>query len=210
MRANNRMIRFVTALLISIVIFPLSGVPVFADGKIAEKGSKAGGGYAATGQVKNAGYTSVIYDATNGLPTSDANFILGASDGFVWIGSYSGIIRYDGTTFERLDTSGGLTSGRGFFEDSGGRIWIATNDNGVVVIDGEERTHFTYKDGLPSSSIRIFAEDQEGDVYIGTTAGVCYADPDMVLHPVDDERINEERVIKLVSDTAGRIYIRDL
>ncbi len=206
MRANNRMIKFVTALLISIVILPCSGVPVFADGEIAENGSMTGGGYAATGQVKNAAYTSVIYDATNGLPTSDANFILGASDGFVWIGGYSGIIRYDGTTFERLDTSDGLTSGRGFFEDSGGRIWIATNDNGVVVIDGEERTHFTYKDGLPSSSIRIFAEDQEGDIYIGTTAGVCYADPDMVLHVIDDDRINEERVLKLVSDPAGRIY----
>ena len=206
MRANNRMIRFVTALLILIVLQSWSVISVFAAEKTAESGSVTGGGYAATGQVKNAGYTSEIYDATNGLPTSDANFILGASDGYVWIGGYSGIIRYDGTTFERLDTSDGLTSGRGFFEDSRGRIWIATNDNGVVVIDGEERTHFTYKDGLPSSSIRIFAEDQEGDIYIGTTAGVCYADPDMVLHAVDDERINDERVLKLVSDPTGRIY----
>ena len=49
MRANNRMIRFVTALLISIVILPLSGVPVFADGEIAENVGTTGGGYAATG-----------------------------------------------------------------------------------------------------------------------------------------------------------------
>ena len=206
MRTNNRIVRFVSALLILIFALQWSFFPVYAAEEDSHNESVTGGGYAATGQLDNVGYTSIIYDATNGLPTSDANFILGSSDGYVWIGGYSGIIRYDGTTFERLDTSDGLTSGRGIFEDSRGRIWIATNDNGVVVLDGNERIHFTYKEGLPSSSIRIFAEDKEGNIYIGTTAGVCYADPDMVLHVIDDERINDERVLKLESDSEGTIY----
>ena len=55
-----------------------------------------GGGYAITGQITQEGYTAQIYDASNGLITSDANYILGASDGYVWIGGYSGIMRYDG------------------------------------------------------------------------------------------------------------------
>ena len=93
--------------------------------------SLIGGGFAATGQIKNVSYTTELYDATNGLPTSDANCVLGASDGYIWIGGYSGIIKYDGNNFERLPTSNGLTSGRAFFEDSKNRIWIATNDNGV-------------------------------------------------------------------------------
>ena len=93
-----------------------------------------GGGYSASGQINGAGYSSQIYDASCGLPTSDANYILTSSDGYIWIGSYGGIIRYDGSNFTRMDTSGGLTSGRGLFEDSKGRIWVATNDNVVVVI----------------------------------------------------------------------------
>ena len=165
-----------------------------------------GGGYAATGQIDNVSYTSEIYDATNGLPTSDANYILCSSDGYIWIGGYSGIIRYNGSTFERLDASEGLTSGRGLFEDSQCRIWVATNDNGVVVLDGEERIHYTYKDGLPSSSIRTFAEDQEGGIYVGTTAGVCYVNSQMELSVIDDARINEERVLKMVSDAQGSVY----
>ena len=187
------------------IILSLFLTPIF-ETKGEENGKPAGGGYAVTGQIENAGYAAEIYDATNGLPTSDANFILGASDGYVWIGGYSGIIRYDGTTFERLDTSDGLTSGRGFFEDSKGRIWVATNDNGVVVIDGEERIHLTYREGLPSSSIRTFAEGKNGDCYVGTTAGLCYVDSQMEVHVIDDARINEERVLKLVSDSSGRIY----
>ena len=103
MRKFNNKTRIATCFLAFILIFSVFSVPAYGAGE-EEAENMTGGGYAATGQVKNAGYTSVIYDATSGLPTSDANFILGASDGYVWIGGYSGIIRYDGTTFERLDT----------------------------------------------------------------------------------------------------------
>ncbi|SFD03690.1 hybrid sensor histidine kinase/response regulator [Butyrivibrio sp. YAB3001] len=168
--------------------------------------SRIGGGYAATGQIKDASFTTEIYDAENGLPTSDAMFLLGTSDGYIWIGGHSGVLRYDGSVFEQLDTSEGLTSARGFFEDSKGRIWVGTNDNGVVLIEGDQRTHFTYEEGLPSSSIRIFTEDSNGNIFIGTTAGVCYIDNSLVVHPILHEKISDERVLKLDSDSAGRIY----
>lgn len=165
-----------------------------------------GGGYAITGQIKGVSYTSEIYDATNGLPTSDANYIYSSSDGYIWIGGYSGIIRYDGKDFVRFEGIEGLTSGRAIYQDKQGNIWIGTNDNGVVVLDGIHSTHITYKEGLPSSSIRIFTEDLEGNVYVGTTAGVCYVDKDMQVHVIDDKRINDERVLKLESDQSGAIY----
>ncbi|MCR5799221.1 MAG: response regulator [Lachnospiraceae bacterium] len=201
MRRYKRTIRHTTVVSALILILLFTATPISASEDVT-----SGGGYAATGQLSNVSYISEIYDATNGLPTSDANYVIGTSDGYVWIGGYSGIIRYDGTTFEKLDTSDGLTSGRGLFEDSRGRIWVATNDNGVVVIDGENRTHLTYREGMPSSSVRIFDEDLNGDVYIGTTAGVCYADSEMQLHVINDERINDERVLRLGSDGAGTIY----
>ena len=179
---------------------------LFAGNISAQNNRKYGGGYAASGQLENVNYTTQIYDASNGLPTSDANYILGTRDGYVWIAGYSGIIRYNGSIFERLPTNFGLTNGRGLFEDSKGRLWVATNDNGVVVLyDGKSR-HYTYKDGLPSSSTRVFAEDGRGNIFIGTTTGLVYIDPTGILYPIDDERINEERIQKLVSDTRGRIY----
>ena len=168
--------------------------------------SRIGGGYSASSQLDGAGYTAKLYDATNGLPTSDANCILGTSDGYVWIGGYSGIIRYDGLTFERLDASEGLTSGRAIFEDSKGRIWVGTNDNGVVLIEKNIRTHYTYKEGLPSSSIRCFAEDTAGNIFIGTTGGLSYIDKNGTLRNVDDDRINNEIVSTLSSTPSGYIY----
>lgn len=184
----------------------LFAAPAQTADYVAGKAPKIGGGYAVTGQIPQVDYTTEIYDATNGLPTSDANFILGSKSGYIWICGYSGVIRYDGTTFERLPTLSGLTSGRGLFEDSKKRIWVATNDNGVVVLENEQTRHYTYQDGLPSSSIRIFAEDNDENIFIGTTAGVCYVDPFGRLYRISDERINDERVLKLDSDYNGVIY----
>ncbi len=172
----------------------------------SDTGVKIGGGYAVTGQLSDVGYTAQIYDATNGLPTSDANYILGATNGYIWIGGYSGIIRYDGVTFERMDASDGLTSGRAIFEDHLGRIWVGTNDNGVVVIDGPEISRYTYKEGLPSSSIRTFAEDDTGRIYIGTTGGVAYVDSDGTFVSLEDTRLHGETIIRMVSDADGVIY----
>lgn len=171
-----------------------------------EKVHHNGGGYAATGQCEGYGYISMIYDATNGLPTSDANCVLSTNDGSVWIGAYSGVFRYDGSDFVRIGATSGVTNSRGLFEDSKGRIWVGTNDNGVVVIDGDEFKHYSYKEGLPSSSIRCFAEDDKADVYIGTTSGVCYIDPDMKLNVIEDERIDDELILRLDSDSDGNVY----
>lgn len=165
-----------------------------------------GGGFAVTKQFTDVGYSSIIYDATNGLPTSDANYILGAKDGYIWIGGYSGIIRYDGNNFERLPTSNGLTSGRAFFEDSKHRIWVGTNDNGVAVIDGNNIRQFTYRDGLPSSSIRHFAEDKDGNIFVGTTTGLALIKDNGLVYKVSNPLIDKERIIKLVSDINGLIY----
>lgn len=202
MRTNNIKIAYLTAFTLFVLI--LCGA--YTETVFAKKADQIGGGYAVTGQIADVGYTAELYDGANGLPTSDANFVLGSNEGYIWIGGYSGIIRYDGSDFVRLDTSDGLTSGRGLFEDSKGRIWVGTNDNGVVVIDGDKNTHLTYKDGLPSSSIREFTEDSDGDVFVGTTAGVCYIDENLQVNVIDDPRLNDERVLRLETDPAGTIY----
>ncbi|WP_051437757.1 hybrid sensor histidine kinase/response regulator [Eubacterium xylanophilum] len=172
----------------------------------AEKYDFYGGGYAATGQIFGAGYTTELYNSTNKLPTSDAMYIMGSRDGHVWVGGYAGVMRFDGSEFERLDASEGLTSARAIFEDSKGRIWVGTNDNGVVVVDNGTKTHLTYKDGLPSSSIRNFAEDSSGNIFISTTSGICYADSNYNIHGIPGADLSNERILRLTSDSTGRIY----
>ena len=81
-----------TALAVTTTVFVAGSLGVLADegsdalSTTSENTTKIGGGYAVTGELDNVGYTAEIYDALNGLPTSDANYILGSKEGYIWVG----------------------------------------------------------------------------------------------------------------------------
>lgn len=115
------------------------------------------------------------YNEGNGLPTGEANTVLQAGDGYIWIGSYGGLIRYDGTTFRNFSKEGKISSSsiRTLFEDSRGRLWIGTNDRGVYCYENRAFVHCEYTNEQDFLSVRAFAEDQQGNIYVGTTSGLA-------------------------------------
>ncbi len=198
------------ALILIIWIGLLQGVcafPVFAEtgGQTAEE-TLYGGAAAATGQAEGVDYVAKLYNAENGLPTSDANVIYSASDGFIWIGGYSGLTRYDGTSFERQDSTGGITTVNAIFEDSKGRLWIGTNDNGICFLQNGKESHFSYAEGLEASSVRTITEDAQGNILVGTTQGIYYLDQDLKVHLMGDAQIKNAYVAHLWSGPDGYIY----
>ncbi len=153
-----------------------------------------------------AGYSAVLYDNQNGLPTSEANAIVQTEEGFIWIGSYSGLIRYDGNTFERLDSTTGIASVVSLFVDSKNRLWVGTNDGGVVVIENGLTRTFRIEDGLKSLSVRSITEDKAGNIYVGTTRGVAKIDAAMKVQTIEKPQIKDSYIRKLVADESGYIY----
>ena len=151
-------------------------------------------------------YSAVLYDNTNGLPTSEANAIVQTSEGFIWIGSYGGLIRYDGNTFERMDSTSGITSIKCLFVDSRDRLWIGTNDNGVAVMERGELKKWGKLDGMKSAHTRAITEDQNGTVYIATTCGIAMIDSDGNLRMMEDEAIAEANMRDLRLGSDGIIY----
>ena len=97
---------------------------------------------------KSDGYSAVLYDNTNGLTTSEANAIAETPEGFIWIGSYSGLTRYDGKSFERVDSTTGIANVVSLFVDSKARLWVGTNDNGVAVMEKDTYRIYNHKSGL--------------------------------------------------------------
>ena len=120
-------------------------------------------------------FVEKIYDNANGMISSEANVICETDDGYIWIGSYAGLTRYDGNQFEFI-REGGLVNVVGMMTDSKGRLWIGTNDAGIARYENGHYTYFTEKDGLPTNSVRCFAEDNEGNVYVGTSEKICKFD----------------------------------
>ncbi|MBR5357958.1 MAG: HD domain-containing protein [Clostridiales bacterium] len=156
--------------------------------------------------ISSEGYSAVLYDNQNGLPTSEANAIVQTEEGFIWIGSYSGLIRYDGNTFENMSINAGISSVVSLYVDSQNRLWIGTNDSGISVMeDGQFRT-FNRNDGLKSLSIRSICEDQAGNIIAGTTEGVIWIDQDMVVHTLEAKEIAEKYVRQLKVGAEDTIY----
>jgi len=183
------------------VCIVLMSYALFRDNRVVADGDQGSGtgafapSFDPTAQDSN--YAAVLYNNTNGLPTSEANDITQTSDGALWIGSYSGLIRYDGSHFERMDSATGITSVTTLYADRNDRIWIGTNDNGIVIFNNGEVKKFGAAEGLGSVSVRSIVGDDNGIIYAGTTRGVVAFDSNDNLVKISDDRINDS-------------YIRDL
>ena len=152
------------------------------------------------------GYFTYLYDNSNGLYTSEANAVAQTSIGFIWIGGYSGLTRYDGTEFTHFDATTGISSVNCLYVDSKDRLWIGTNDSGLAVRQHAEFKFWGRDDGLISLSVRALCEDAKGNIIVATTEGMAYIDNDSELHMIDDLRIKDKYVRHLKSDADGVIY----
>lgn len=65
---------------------------------------------------------------------------------------------------------------RSIFEDSKGRFWFGSQQEGVSVYDGSEFTYYTVSDGLSDNQVRTIQEDQTGVMWFGTGNGITSFD----------------------------------
>ncbi len=59
------------------------------------------------------------------------------------------------------------------YEDREGNRWFGTMHKGAVRYDGKGLSYFSEKDGLPSNTVTSFAEDADGNLWVGTHQGVA-------------------------------------
>ncbi len=159
-------------------------------------------------------YVSRIWTAADGLPGNTVTDIIQNSGSYIYIGTYDGLVRFDGFEFTILNKNTvdnfDCVSARVVFEDTKGVLWIGSNDEGVARIDGDNITMFTTENGLPNNSIRDIIEDKQGNIWIGTASGVTYFTADGSFHTPDGlSDIENEHilVVNMYCDTAGRVWL---
>lgn len=152
-------------------------------------------------------YVITLYNERNGLPTGEANTVLQTSDGYIWIGSYGGLIRYDGTEFRNYSVERKIESSsiRALFEDSEGRLWIGTNDAGVYVMEKDILTQIAVPEDRSFLCVRDFAEDEDGIIYVASNSGLAKIN-DGVIVPYEADALNGNTVYSVAVDAYGRIW----
>jgi len=122
-------------------------------------------------------YVHRIWQTQQGFSDATVYSIVQTRDGYLWLGTQGGLVRFDGVRFTPVENIYPAAPTniwiRDLTEDPQGALWIATNESGVYRLDHGAFTHFSQKDGLPSDSISCVIAGRNGDIWIGTSTGIA-------------------------------------
>lgn len=116
-----------------------------------------------------------------GLTNNRVSTIFQDNKGFIWVGTYSGLHRYDGLNFQVYSTSSDSTSINdnyigSIFEDSQGELWIGTG-NGVALYNREKDNFSRFKlqsetkvQGGEANLVNTILEDDSGEIWVSSGA----------------------------------------
>lgn len=123
------------------------------------------------------------YTSENGLPSNALYVVSESDDGYLWIGSKVGLIRFDGLNFQSLlherddDLALPGRSVQYLINDSENRLWLGVEGAGLVQVDRDmnivqQIDHTTSPMRLPTdTTIWSMAEGCNGYIWIGFAGG---------------------------------------
>jgi signal transduction histidine kinase/ligand-binding sensor domain-containing protein len=112
----------------------------------------------------------------NGLPQNTVQALAQTKDGFVWLGTEAGLVRFDGVEFQTYDRSSNPALPgndiRCLLASADGALWIGTNAGLARWKDGAV-TVFIRQDGLPGNGILALEESSDGQLMVSTDSGAA-------------------------------------
>ena len=130
-------------------------------------------------------------------------------EGDLWVGGNDGLIRLRDDSFTTYGKTEGMPSDEPntVFQDHTGRVWVGFHDAGLMLFSGGERRLFTPRDGMPETEIFSIRETPDGDLLMGTRAGLVrmHGSTFTTREPPDPQL---RRVVwDALQDSAGRVWM---
>lgn len=149
------------------------------------------------------------WTVADGLPVNSIRDILRTRDGYLWIATFDGLVRFDGNRFVVFNASNtpGLTSNRiiDLHQGPNDELWLATQNNKIARYTTEGFTTFDEVDGkaLIAQDDHTFYSD--GDtLWVKSRTGLFrYHDGHFAAYRPD---LFTDRVLALVRDAAGTLW----
>ncbi len=118
---------------------------------------------------------STEWTARDGAPTG-IQAMAQSADGYLWVGSTTGLFRFDGVQFERVGFGDKQLSSNIFalWAPPDGGLWVGYGFGGATFIRDGQITHYSQAEGLPRGSVLYFVKDAAGRLWAGTTRGFFY------------------------------------
>ncbi len=167
----------------------------------------------------------------DGLPNDVSVAVAEDRDGFVWVGTLSGVTRWDGYQFRTYKFEPGVPGTlpdnlvQVMHRDAAGRLWVGTSTAGLARYNPGSDTFSTISagpQGLSHVSVRALADDGRGGLWVGTEGGLDLVDATTLRvqhirrgaesggdHRADipsARGLQGDRVVALLHDREGRLW----
>jgi ligand-binding sensor domain-containing protein/two-component sensor histidine kinase len=140
------------------------------------------------------------WQTDSGLPQNTVHAVIQTRDGYIWVATEGGLVRFDGVQFVVYDKqapahlpSAAINS---LFEDRGGNLWIGTDD-GLVRRRGSQFVTLSTANGLPSNTVWSTFESRGGELWVVTPNGLArYRNGGFDAVPVGQSITNPKSVVE--------------
>jgi PAS domain S-box-containing protein len=123
-------------------------------------------------------YLIDTWEIEDGLPENSATAMVQTADGYLWFGTFAGLVRFDGVNFTVLTTSNtpelpdfGIVN---LHLDKSGRMWVSTYGGMAVLAQNKWRRVDKSSGWRDGDYARTFAERENGDLLVTTFNGKVF------------------------------------
>jgi ligand-binding sensor domain-containing protein/AraC-like DNA-binding protein len=136
------------------------------------------------------------------------------ADGYLWLGTPSGLVRFDGLhfTFYNHQNTPTLPEQKiiALHQDNTGCLWIGTAGGGLICFHEGNWTSYTNRDGLSDNYVRTITSDFNGILWVGTDYGLNRIDPEGIQHYTTKDGLLDNVILSLTTDWQGYLWIGTL
>jgi signal transduction histidine kinase/ligand-binding sensor domain-containing protein len=142
------------------------------------------------------------------FPDLEITAIKQSREGYLWIGTASGLFRFDGIHFFVYDKSSSpslpLNRISTLYQVRNGDLLIGTFGGGLSRLSNNTIGTMVWQDGLPSNYVSAICEDVEGALWVGTDGkGLCRIEKDANLQYRDTSGLLSNHITALAKNENG-------
>ena len=157
-------------------------------------------------------YGHDVWTDQDGLPQNSIQALLQTSDGYIWMGTQEGLVRFDGlrfTVYDRRNTPAlSSNSIQALMQDHEGTLWAAMETGGAVRYREGRFEPFGPAQGLTSDRVVCLSEGRDRRIWFGADGdGLSVLEGGKVTKLGAKEGLVGSAVYDVMEDASGAVWI---